>query len=250
MWKDKKVSVILPTYNEKDSIKQVIDDFFNTGFVDEVVVVNNNAVEGTDEEVKKTKAVQVFEPKQGYGYAIWSGFKKAKGDLLVLCEPDGTFEARDILKLLAYSQDFDAVWGTRTNTALIGPGANMGFMMRIGNFCVAKLMQNLFNTSRLTDVGCTFKLFSKDVISKISHKFMIGVQHFGPELMMLTIINGFSIVEIPLSYHKRVGQSSVTGSKMKTVVLASKMIVLILKYFIINLGKKKKRPVYVKKNLQ
>ncbi|MEI6631167.1 MAG: glycosyltransferase, partial [bacterium] len=97
MWKNKKISVILPTYNEKDSIGGVIEDFFNTGYVDEVIVVNNNAAKGTEEEVRKTRAIQVFESKQGYGFAIWKGFKEASGDILVLSEPDGTFEGRDIL---------------------------------------------------------------------------------------------------------------------------------------------------------
>jgi glycosyltransferase involved in cell wall biosynthesis len=248
MWNNKKVSVILPTYNERDSIRGVIEDFFATGFVDEIIVVNNNAALGTDEEVKKTKAIQVFEPKQGYGYAIWRGFKEANGDILVLSEPDGTFEARDIMKLLSYCDDFDAVWGTRTNIALISHGANVGYMMRFGNVAMAKLLQMLFNTSRLTDVGCTYKLFKRDVIAKMKHKFMVGVQHFGPELMILTIINGFSLVEIPVSYHKRVGRSSVTGSKIKTVILAFQMMMLIFKYFFISLGKKEPRPVYAKKN--
>ena len=60
MWRKKTVSVILPTYNEKDSIAQVINEYFNTGYVDEVIVVNNNAVSGTKEIVEKTNARQVF----------------------------------------------------------------------------------------------------------------------------------------------------------------------------------------------
>lgn len=53
MWKGKKVSVIFPTYNERDSIRDAIESFFKTGYVDEIVVVNNNAIEGTTEEVAK-----------------------------------------------------------------------------------------------------------------------------------------------------------------------------------------------------
>lgn len=60
MWNNKKVSIIFPTYNEKDSIYQAIEDFFASGYVDEIVVVNNNAISGTDEEVKKTKARLVW----------------------------------------------------------------------------------------------------------------------------------------------------------------------------------------------
>ena len=70
MWKDKKVSVIFPTYNEKDSIREAIEEFFASGYVDEIVVVNNNAAEGTDEEVGPTKARLVHEKKQGYGFSI------------------------------------------------------------------------------------------------------------------------------------------------------------------------------------
>ena len=71
MWRDKKVSVVFPTYNEKDSIRDAIEDFFACQHVDEIVVVNNNAADGTDDEVKPTKAVLVHEERQGYGHAIW-----------------------------------------------------------------------------------------------------------------------------------------------------------------------------------
>ena len=80
MWYNKKVSVIFPTYNEKDSIKASIEDFFANGFVDEIIVINNNAAKGTSEEVAKTKAIEIMEPLQGYGAAIRRGFKESKGD--------------------------------------------------------------------------------------------------------------------------------------------------------------------------
>src|SRR6266487_727627 len=112
MWMGKKVSVIFPTYNEKDSICAAINDFFASGVVDEIVVVNNNAAPGTSEEVAKTRAREVLEPRQGYGAAIRRGLKEAAGDLLVVAEPDGTFLGRDVHKLLAYSYDFEIVYGS------------------------------------------------------------------------------------------------------------------------------------------
>ena len=56
MWNDKRVSVVLMTYAERDSIRSVIEDFFGTGLVDEVLVVDNNAEPGTAEEVRRTPA--------------------------------------------------------------------------------------------------------------------------------------------------------------------------------------------------
>ena len=114
MWHEKTVTVVLMTYAEKDSIRQVIDDFYATGLVDEVLVINNNAEPGTTEEVERTDARQVLEAKQGYGHAIRRGLHEADSDLVVLAEPDGTFLAKDIVKLLAYSEEVDAVLGTRT----------------------------------------------------------------------------------------------------------------------------------------
>ncbi|MEK9185441.1 MAG: glycosyltransferase, partial [Patescibacteria group bacterium] len=109
MYKGKKVSVVLPTYNEAGSIRKMIDGFFETGLVDEVVVVDNNALGNTREEVAKTKARLVHEQKQGYGHAIMRGLEETKSDLIVMCEADGTFLPKDIEKLLAYSDEFEAV---------------------------------------------------------------------------------------------------------------------------------------------
>src|SRR3989344_3355047 len=125
MWEKNRISVILPTYNEKDSIRSVINKFESLGFVDEILVVNNNAVAGTSEEVKKTSATEIFEKTQGYGAAILRGLREAKGDYVVICEPDATFEPRDILKLLAYSDNYDCILGSRTNREFIWGGANM-----------------------------------------------------------------------------------------------------------------------------
>ncbi len=67
MWKGKKVSVVFSTYNEKESIRECIDDLFDTGYVDEVIAVDNNAVKGTKEEILKTKARYFHESRQGFG---------------------------------------------------------------------------------------------------------------------------------------------------------------------------------------
>ncbi|HRU07307.1 MAG TPA: glycosyltransferase family 2 protein, partial [Candidatus Brocadiia bacterium] len=122
MWKSERVSVVLPTYNEKDSIRQCVLDFFGTGLVDEVIVVNNNAAPGTSEAVAGTGAREVMEPVQGYGAAMRRGLREAQGDLVAVCEPDGTFCPNDLHKLAAYSDDFDYVIGTRTTREMVWEG--------------------------------------------------------------------------------------------------------------------------------
>lgn len=234
MWRDKKVSVIFPTYNEKDSIRAAIEEFFAGGLVDEIIVVNNNAAPGTDEEVRGTGARLVYENRQGYGRAIWKGLKEATGDLLIISEPDGTFSGNDVIKLLAYSDDVPVVFGTRTVRVLVWRGANMGIFLKWGNWAVGKMMEILFNTTILTDVGCTMKLFHRDAYEKIAPQFTIGGSAFGPEMMLLTILNKIPFVEIAVNYRERVGKSSVTGSKLRAAALGTEMILMILKYRILS----------------
>lgn len=224
MWKNKSISIVLPTYNERDSITRDINDFFETGYVDEVIVVNNNAVEGTDEEVAKTHSRLVYEPKQGYGYAIQKGLREATSDLIVISEPDGTFTARDIVKLLSYTDDFSIVYGSRTLNTMIWEGANMGWFLRYGNYFVAKLIEVFFNTTTLSDVGCTFRLLNRKSVETLLSHFTVGGSHFGLEMILLSIEKRIRFIQIPVNYQKRVGTSSVTGNKIKALTLGVTMI--------------------------
>lgn len=230
MWKGQTVSVVLMTYAERDSIRSVIDGFSQTGVVDEIVVINNNAQEGTVEEVKKTDARQIFEPKQGYGYATRRGLAEASGDLIVLAEPDGTFLPTDLLKLLTYSDECDVVFGSRTTRELIWRGSNMGLFLKWGNWAVAKMVEVLFNTSHLSDVGCTYRLLNRHLAKYIAENMRIGGSHAGPEIMLLTITSGARFVEVPVNYLPRVGASSVTGNRRVAFALGLRMVALILRF--------------------
>ena len=230
MWKQKTVSVVLMTYAERDSIRAVIDGFFATGCVDEVLVVDNNAEPGTREEVARTAARLVEEPLQGYGHATRRGLLEASGELIVLAEPDGTFRPGDISKLLVYSDECDVVFGTRTTRQLIWAGANMAAFLRWGNWAVAKLIEFLFNTSHLSDVGCTYKLLRRDAARRIAAAMTVGGSHAGVEIMLLTIVSGARFVEVPVNYLPRVGVSSVTGRRAAAIHVGLRMIETVLRF--------------------
>ncbi len=232
MWKGKTVSVILPTYREKDSIRQSILDLFDTGYVDEIIAVNNNAAPGTSEEVAQTDAIEIFEPRQGYGFSCRAGLTKSTGDLIILFEPDGTFKGSDVVKLLVYHDDgYEVVFGTRTTKGLIWEGANMGPSLKWGNVIVAKMVELLFMTPfQLTDVGCTMRLVTRKVLDEINDSLDVGGSHFGVEIMLKSIRTGASCIEVPVNYLSRVGESQVTGSFIKTAALAVEMIGYTLDY--------------------
>ena len=230
MWRGQKVAVIFPTYNEKDSIRAATLDYLRTGLADEVIVVNNNAAPGTSEEVMGTGATLIFETKQGYGHALLRGIDEARADLIVLSEPDGTFSGHDLTKLLAYSEDVPVVFGTRTSREFIWNGANMGLFLRWGNWSVAKMTELLFNTTILTDMGCTHRLFRREALQLIRPHLTIGGSHFGPQMLMEVVAHGIPFVEIPVNYRQRVGESSVTGDFWKALKLGLRMIALVLEY--------------------
>ena len=224
MWRDKTLGVVLPTYNEKDSIAECIRRFEAIPEVDRVVVVNNNAVAGTSEEVATTGAIEVHETTQGYGAAIQRGLREAGTDLVAVCEPDGTFEPEDLRKLLAFLPDCDLVIGSRTVSNFIWDGANMGWFLQWGNWVVAKLIEVLYNTSYLSDVGCTFRVMTAERAGDILRRSTLDGSAYGLEMLLIAVITRMRMVQVPVNYHPRVGHSSVTGELGKTVSLGLEMV--------------------------
>jgi glycosyltransferase involved in cell wall biosynthesis len=229
MYGSKTVSVVFPAYNEGQSIRSAVEDFFLRDVVDEVVVVDNNSHDATAGEAAAARARVVRETRQGYGHALRRGLREASGDLIILAEPDGTFVGRDVLKLLAYSDDFDMVCGTRTTRELIWRQANMGWFLRVGNWTVAKLIQVLYDGPSLTNCGCTLRLTHRAALASFADDLTVGGSHFLPEMVILGLKRGLRIIEVPVNYRGRVGQSKITGTFKGAVRTGMNMIGLALK---------------------
>ena len=229
MYGSRRVSVVLPAYNEEPYIKAAVEDFQSTGVVDEVVVVDNNSRDGTARQTALTTARLVSETAQGYGHALRRGLREASGDLIILAEPDGTFVGRDVFKLLAYAGDFDMVCGTRTTRELIWEQANMGWFLRVGNWAVAKMVQVLFDGPSLTDCGCTMRLTHRSAVLRIIDELSVGGSHFLPEMVIAGLQHGLRIIEVPVNYRRRVGASKITGNLKGTLTTGCNMIGLILR---------------------
>src|SRR5215216_3525583 len=229
MWNSRTVSIILPAYNEEKSIRPAVEDFFANGVVDEVIVVDNNSRDRTAEQVATTRARLVREMAQGYGYALRRGLREATGDLVIMAEPDGTFVGRDVLKLLAYADDFDMVCGTRTTRELIWQQANMGWFLRWGNWTVAKMIQVLYDGPSLTDCGCTLRLTHRTALARIQDDLTVGGSHFLPEMVIAALTRGLRVIEVPVNYRGRIGESKITGTLKGTLRTGFRMIALIVR---------------------
>jgi glycosyltransferase involved in cell wall biosynthesis len=230
MFEGKTLSLIFPAKDEEENIKNAINSFKALKIFDELLVVDNNSTDKTADISVKNGAKVIKEKNPGYGFALRKGLKIANGEYIVLCEPDGTFSAKDSLRLLKQMQNYDMVAGSRTNPKFIKKDSNMGFSLRLGNIMVAKLIQFLFFLPPLSDCGCTFRVIKKEKVKKMNPKFTVGKSHFLPELVILNKINGGTMIEVPVHYSKRIGKSKITGSKIKSIQVGFRMLLLIFSY--------------------
>ena len=228
-----KVSVVIPAYNEEETITEVVEDFKTHPAVDEVLVVDNNSRDATHALAVHAGARVVTEKAQGYGCAMKCGLDEAKGDIIILTEADGSFQSKDIPKFLEYLKDCDMAIGTRTTRQMIEQGANMGSILRWGNVLFGKIVEALWWNlePRFTDVGCTYRAIWKTSYHKIRPYLKADGPEFAPEMMIAILICRRRIIEIPVSYRKRFGgESKHSGHFRAHARTAMKMLRIILQH--------------------
>lgn len=211
MFRGRTVSLVIPAYNEAETIGGVVAEFSADSRLDEIVVVDNNCRDRTAEFATAAGARVVAEAKAGYGAALTAGMDAATGDILVLVEADGSFRARDVVKLLVYLEDASMVMGTRTTRQMVQQGANMGFMLRWGNVFMAKFLQLCWmrpSEPRFTDVGCTFRALTRETWRRIRSRLRETGPAFSPEMMCAALQERCRIIEVPVTYSNRMGGES------------------------------------------
>lgn len=239
MWGKKSVAIIFPTYREKGSIYNAISEFDDSGYVDEIIVVDNNAEVGTEEEVKKTRAVIIKEHRQGFGFAVRKGIASTRADLIIIAEPDATFKGRDVIKFLSYSDDFDMVFGSRTHVPLIEQNSQMTFLRRMADVFLGRLISVLFLCPPMTDVGCIFRLTSRRGWRKIAKECKANNAMLPPEWQLVAAKNRIRFMEIPVNFKARVGRSSITATFFDQAKWGILIFFYILKVWIFSLLRKK-----------
>jgi len=224
-----KTSVVIPAYNEEESIAYVIRDFMD--HVDEVFVVDNSSKDKTREVSLRAGARVETVALKGYGDTIRYGLDNAKGDILIVVEADSSFRAKDLGKLCEYMKDSDMVMGTRTTRQMIEQGANMRGLLRWGNIFVAKLVEALWwaQEPRFTDVGCTYRAIWRDAYLKIRDNLRGIGPEFSPEMMIEILRARKRVIEVPISYYRRsTGVSKHSKSCLGICRTALRMLRMIL----------------------
>jgi glycosyltransferase involved in cell wall biosynthesis len=237
---NKKICVVLTAYNDEEPIGSAVLEFFKQKNVVDVIVIDNNCKDDTRGVAFAAGANVVPEYNQGYGYSCMRGLREAlecaSAEIVVLAEGDMTFRGRDIWKLLPFLDDADMVVGSRTHQALIDEDTQMDWFYLWGNLLIAKLLQfrylnlKFLGQSRFTDVGCTMRAINRDALIKIIDDLNVGGNHFSPHMMKVALKKDLKVVEVPITFRKRVGVSKgAGGSKWVGFKIGLNMIWNILK---------------------
>jgi glycosyltransferase involved in cell wall biosynthesis len=193
--------------------------------------VDNNSADGTAAAARAAGADEVVvEAIPGYGSccmrALAEGARDA--DVVILCEGDCTFASGDVRKLLAYLENADLVLGTRATQELRARGTQMDWLINPANQLVAKLVQLRFWGTRLTDVGCTYRAIRVDALRRLAPHLRVRGNHFSPHMFIEALRLDMRVIEIPVTFRRRVGESKGVGSnKLKAARVALSMLGLI-----------------------
>jgi glycosyltransferase involved in cell wall biosynthesis len=193
------VSIVIPTLNEAGNILEAVTTIQKElAYPKEIIVVDGNSTDGTIQIVKDTNCKLIIEPRRGYGLALRTGFKHAKGDIVVMVDGDGTYEVKHINRLLETMTKNDAELCLATR--MYDPNKAMGFMNFIGNKVITFCYDFLYNQF-LSDTQSGFRAISRSAIEKVS--LDVDDMAFATEMLVEFAKKGFKMVEVRSTYKAR-----------------------------------------------
>ena len=207
------VTVVLTAYNDEEGIGEAVRDFKEHSAVERVIVVSNNSSDRTMACAEEAGAIVYNETKPGYGQCVYRCYQEAlncaDAQIIVLCEGDRTFRARDIDKLLAYLPHAEIVNGTRIVEQLRAEVTQLNTFMYYGNFFVGKLLEiKHLGHGTFTDVGTTYKVLRRDALERLLPRLNPNINlEFNAYFLDTALGNGTIVVECPITFHPRVGES-------------------------------------------
>lgn len=211
-----KLSIIIPVYNEKHTIQEIlnrVDRIHLTDVEKEIILIDDHSTDGTRDilERLKEKYVVIFKVKnEGKGSAVKEGFKASTGEMLIIQDADLEYDPKDYEKLLRpiLQNDADVVFGSRLLSS--EPHRVLYFWHYLGNKFLTTL-SNMFTNFNLSDMEVGYKVFSRRAVDLIKNE--LSSKRFGiePELAALVAKHNLRIYEVGISYY---GRSYKEGKKI------------------------------------
>jgi len=203
----KVLSIIIPAYNEKETISDIIQKVRDVKLAEiekEIIVVDDGSTDGTRGILKSISGIKYIfhEKNQGKGGAIKTGFKNAKGDILLIQDADLEYDPNEYSRLLApiLSGHADVVYGSRFAGG--DPHRVLYFFHYSGNRFLT-ILSNIFTGLNLSDMETCYKVFRREVVNSFKDK--IKSRKFGiePELTARVAKGKWRVYEVGVSYYGR-----------------------------------------------
>lgn len=223
------IKVIIPAYNEQDSIGNVIKDI--PQIVDEIIVISNNSTDNTEINAKNGGATVLQENRKGYGYACLKGMdylsnQENKPDIIVFLDGDYSDYPEQLTEIIApiINDNLDFVIGARVkNLREIG---SMTPQQIFGNWLATFLMKAFFN-AKFSDLGPFRAIKYSNLLALNMEDKTYG---WTVEMQLKVLKQKMSYIEIPVKYRNRIGISKVSGTVKGSIFAGIKILSWIFKY--------------------
>jgi len=201
------LSVVIPAYNEEESIGDVIKKLQNilenSGYNYDVIVVDDGSTDKTADIVQETGVRLIRHPfNRGYGAALKTGIRHAQHDIVVITDADGTYPVDAIPSLVERMSEHDMVVGART-----GESVKIPFIRQPAKWMLGKIANYLTGT-KIPDLNSGLRAFRKDVALKFFNLLPSGFS-FTTTITLAMLTNDYLVHYVPIDYYKRVGKSKI-----------------------------------------
>ena len=211
MNESKDVSIVIPTYNEEESVTQVVEHIklvMESHSINyEIIVVDDGSTDKTAELLMNLPVKLIQHPdNRGYGASLKTGIRNASNEIIVITDADGTYSPDEIPNILSHIDQFDMVVGART-----GRNVKIPLIRKPAKWFLAKLA-NYLSETKIPDLNSGLRAFRKGLVMKFFNILPNGFS-FTTTITLGMHSNDYSVKYIPINYDKRSGKSKIRPIK-------------------------------------